>query len=210
MTEPDPRRVVAEGYDRLGERYYAWTTANDPRFRADYLGRLVTALRPGSSVLELGCGPGRPVAETLAPKHHFVGVDISESQLRMARRDVPRGRFLHADITTVEFRAASFDAIVAFYSLIHLTMSDHPAVIAKIARWLRPGGVFVGNFVGRENPGSIDAWIDDVPMFWSGPEPEKTVELLRAAGFDVVSNEVLANFEDGREAWFLWILARKR
>ncbi|MGH2812768.1 MAG: hypothetical protein ACRDI1_08675, partial [Actinomycetota bacterium] len=53
------------------------TTSNDPRYRLDYLGYLLDLLPPAARVVELGCGPGLPVARAISEKHRFVGVDIS-------------------------------------------------------------------------------------------------------------------------------------
>jgi SAM-dependent methyltransferase len=209
-SEPDHLRVVSDGYDRLGGRYYAWTTANDPRYRLDYLNLLQNELGSCSRVLELGCGPGLPVAKALAEQHFFVGVDLSEGQLHLARRNAPGARLLRADIGTIDFAPASFDAIVAFYSVIHLPRDEHPRLIGHIVKWLRPGGFFVGNFGAHDNAGAYEDWIDGVPMYWSSFSADRTIELLREAGLRLVKHEVLANFEDGREAYFLWILARKR
>ena len=76
-----PKDVVRRGYDALGPRYYEWTTANDPRYRDEHLAELLEALPDGSRVLELGCGPGRPVAAALSERHSYVGLDISSAQL---------------------------------------------------------------------------------------------------------------------------------
>lgn len=203
----DPRRLVRRGYDALGGRYHEWTSANDPRYRLDYVDQLEARLRPGSRVLELGCGPGLPVAQRLAPDHVYVGVDTSAEQLRLARGNAPRARLVQADMAELAVPLGSFDAVVAFYSIIHLPREDQPGLFRAIAEWLRPGGLFVANLGVRDDPGSSEGWIDDVSMFWSSFDAPTNERLLADYGFELERSEVLKNFEDGREVEFLWILA---
>jgi SAM-dependent methyltransferase len=205
----DPRTVVTRGYDRLKERYYEWTTSNDPRYRLDYLGYLLELLPPAARVVELGCGPGLPVARAISEKHRFVGVDISAEQIAVARRNAPRGSYLRADMSQIEFRPGSLDAVAAFYSIFHLPRREHRALLSGISRWLRPGGVLAANLGAVDNPGAVEEWVDGVSMFWSSYDAQTNLDLVQRAGFELLRNEVLSNFEDGRQVFFLWILARK-
>lgn len=205
----DPRAVVADGYDQLGIRYLQWTAGNDPRFRLQYLARLMERLERGSTVLELGCGSGVPVAEMLADGHFVTGVDFSERQVLLARRHVPRADFIVTDMTEIDFPPGSFDAVAAFYSLIHLPREEQPGMIAKIARWLRPGGLYVANMGTADNPGFLEDWIDGVPMFWSSFDAETNLGMIRQAGLSLLRSEVLGGFEDGRPVSFLWVLAER-
>jgi ubiquinone/menaquinone biosynthesis C-methylase UbiE len=50
----------------------------------------------------------------------MTGVDISAAQLALARQHVPNATLIQADMMALAFPPASFDAIVALYSLIHL------------------------------------------------------------------------------------------
>ena len=70
-----PERVVADGYDRVADRYLAWSV-NGPT-RLAYLERVLALLPHASDVLELGCGAGEPVARRLSERHRVTGVDLS-------------------------------------------------------------------------------------------------------------------------------------
>lgn len=206
----NPREIVRRGYDTLGDSYLEWTLDVDPVHRVTYQDLALGLLRPGSLVLELGCGPGIPTGRHVAQEHAFVGVDLSASQLTLARTNVPSGQLVRADMSRVEFRPTSLDAVFAFYSLIHVPREDHASVIGAVHRWLRPGGVFAVNLGAGDDPGSFDRWIDDVPMYWSSFDAAANVELVREAGFEILREEALTNFEDGEEVRFVWILARKK
>src|SRR5687768_17004452 len=55
-------------------------------------------LRPGTSVLELGCGPGEITAALVARRVRVDAVDQSEAMLRAAAERVPDARFERADV----------------------------------------------------------------------------------------------------------------
>ena len=89
MPEPDPREIVRRGYDALSYRYRADDAG--PGGYAACLAALRERVPPGGAVLDLGCGCGVPVARELAGHGLAVtGVDLSEAQVRRARRLVPR------------------------------------------------------------------------------------------------------------------------
>ena len=77
-------------------------------------------------MLDLGCGAGVPVTRWLADRGFAVtGVDVSAKQLELARTYVPEGTFIKADMTEVVFGPESFDAVVAFHSIIHVPRTEH-------------------------------------------------------------------------------------
>ena len=87
-----PRRIVADGYDAIAERYFAWS---DARPVADAPGLACPGARgipAGSDVLDLGCGAGVPMTRALAAGRRVTGVDISARQIELARAAVPDAR----------------------------------------------------------------------------------------------------------------------
>lgn len=208
MTD-DPRAVVRSGYDALGPRYLEWTLSVDPVHRVTYQKLALDLVEPGSIVVELGCGPGIPTGQIVAEHNRLVGVDVSRSQLALARTNIPSAHFVLADMSDIEFRPESVDAVLAFYSLIHVPREHHTRVLDSVNRWLRPGGVFAVNMVAGDNPGGFDGWIDDVQMYWSGFDAQTNVALVSSAGFEIVRDEVLTNFEDNESVRFVWIIGQK-
>ena len=119
------RDIVRRGYDAVSVRYDQ-ASGGGTRYRPG-LDQLRDRLPPGGTVLDLGCGSGLPVARELAAAgYHVTGVDFSDVQVRRARDLVPGATFIQADASTVHFDAASFDAVVSFYALIHLPLEDQP------------------------------------------------------------------------------------
>ena len=204
----DPKRIVADGYDRIADRYLAWSALRPSAARLRGLELALAAIPRGAEVLELGCGAGIPMTAALADGRSVTGVDISGEQLRRARTNVPEATFLRADIATLDRPAQSLDAVVAFYSLTHLPRDEQAALFDRIRSWLRPGGCFIASLGVEDDPGGVEAdWLG-VNMYFSHFSAAASRRLLEKAGFTIEWNEVLTEPEDRFEARFLWVLAR--
>ena len=147
-----------------------------------------------------------PETRALAERFRLTGIDLSGRQLERARERVPGGRFLRADLTTIDFDEATWDAVVAFYAFNHVPRELLSTVFARIHRWLAPRGHFMASLGATDLPG----WTGDflgAPSFFSGFPPETNSRLLRDAGFDLLRDEVVAISEPEGPVTFQWILA---
>ena len=210
MSEPH-RRTVEAGYDMMAEQYLATKDPEDPLALAA-LEDLAPVVPPGAAVLDLGCGAGVPVTRWLAGRGFAVtGVDVSARQLELARSNVPDGTFIKADMTGLAFDPETFDAVVAFHSIIHVPRNEHPALLARIHRWLKPEGVFLATMTVTDYEGQDDDWEGwGAPMVWSHYDQDTNVAMLREAGFELRYAEPRTGGGTGDEdeTW-LWVLARK-
>ncbi len=208
VAEPDPKQVVAAGYDRIADRYLEWSALRPSAARRRALD-LADALIPADAdVLELGCGAGLPMSARLAIGRRLTGIDLSREQVRRARRNVPTATFRQADMTTLERPSASLDAVVAFYSLTHVPREEQAALFGRIHAWLRPGGVFIASLGVEDDPGGIEAdWLG-VDMYFSHFSAKVSRRLLQDAGFTIEQAEVVVEPEDRHDARFLWVVAR--
>ena len=199
-------RAVQAGYDALAPRFGEWMAKieGDPweRFVEELEGRL-----PDGRLLDLGCGSGTKT-KRLAERFEVVGVDISEEQLRLARAEVPDATFIHADFTELDFLEESFDAVSAFYSIVHVPRAEHGALLRKIRSWLKPGGQFLASFSHVGGPDRTEQWLG-VEMFFSGFPAETNRGLVREAGFELLLDEVVWMREPELDVAFLWVLAEK-
>ena len=144
------RAFVQRGYDAISVAYRsddgdaAAASAEDVSRYSDWVAELAGLLQPGARVVDLGCGAGIPATRELASHGlQVLGVDFSAVQLHRAQRLVPAARLVQADMAALQLRPASADAVAAFYSLIHVPLSDQQALFPRIRDWLRPGGYFL-------------------------------------------------------------------
>ena len=205
----DPRRLVEQGYDQIADAHLEARSklAND-----EFLTELASRLRDGARVLDAGCGAGVPVARFLSARFQVVGVDISAEQLKRAGELVPLAAFCRMDMTALAFLDDSFDAICSLYAIFHVPRDQHAGVFQEFYRVLRsPGHILVT--VGSHDE---EQWVEHdwfgVSMYWSSFAPEKSLEIIRDAGFEVVWSRVVthADITGAGEERNLFVLAKKR
>jgi SAM-dependent methyltransferase len=100
-------------------------------------------LAPGQRVLDLGCGWAYGTLWARAVGCTVAGVDLGMDQLRWARQALADGATLgltNANARALPFRDRSFDRAFSVEMMEHVFRPDREAVLAEIARVLKPGG----------------------------------------------------------------------
>lgn len=116
--------------------------------------RLVRAeletLRPGFTMLDLGCGDASYTAQALVgiPCQQYIGVDLSPVALSIAAENFAPLLADHQFVTAnfVDYTQqcqAQFDLILMSFSLHHLAFAAKDEFLGQLIRCLRPGGVFL-------------------------------------------------------------------
>ncbi|MFO0688849.1 MAG: methyltransferase domain-containing protein [Myxococcota bacterium] len=133
------RDVYTHGHHESVLRSHTWRTAENS---AAYL---LPRLRPGLSLLDVGCGPGTltvDLARRVAPGR-VVGLDRAGDVLGGARAHAEGAgvavEFAEGDVYALDFADASFDVVHAHQVLQHLT--DPVAALREMRRVVRPDGI---------------------------------------------------------------------
>ena len=93
------------------------------------------------NVLEIGCGYGREAKEILKLTNRYLGIDISDEMIKMAKREVPNGNFVVADIENYIF-PSNLDIIFSFASLLHPDKETLKLILEQAYEALSEGGIF--------------------------------------------------------------------
>ena len=102
------------------------------------------AAGPGP-VVEVGCGPGHVTAYLAAAGADATGIDLTPEMVEQARTRFPDGHYAVGDLRRLmrPTSAEGWGAVLAWYSLIHLSPSELPAAIDALVRPLAPGGTLL-------------------------------------------------------------------
>jgi ubiquinone/menaquinone biosynthesis C-methylase UbiE len=131
----------AGGYDLL---VWLLTLGRERRFRERLLAP--AHLRPGESVLDVGCGTGTLAlaAKRIVGGGEVQGVDPSAAMVERARRKATKAgvdvRFETAFVQELPFENGRFDVVLSTLMLHHVPGDERPAAIAEMHRVLKPGG----------------------------------------------------------------------
>jgi SAM-dependent methyltransferase len=175
------RQNLRLAYDGAADRRDAmqkqdWKLAE----RAAFLHRL----QAGNCARLLEIGTGQDSAFFAQYGQSVVATDLSAEMVARCRLKGLDARVM--DFSRLEFADASFDAVHAMNCLLHVPNADLPAVLAEIARVLRPGGLlFLGVYGGSEEEGPADA-DDHVPARFFAWRSDEQIVQFASRQFEVI------------------------
>lgn len=100
------------------------------------------ALRGRRSALDIGCGTAACAASLLSfDQVAYVGIDLEAKYLDYARRRHPNAEFIHAAASELALGGRSFDVVMLFSILHHLSDAEIERLMVTVRAVLAPGGV---------------------------------------------------------------------
>ena len=185
------KETVKAGYNIIADRYLAARTRDSEDVRL--LGELITRLPTGAKVLDAGCGAGLPISQMLCERFEVTGVDFSEAQIELAKKNVPNATFICQDMTNLDFPDNTFDGICSYYAIIHIPREEHQPLLANFHRMLKPDGLAL-LCLGAENVvDDIDEDFLGTRMYWSHYDSETYLEMLTQCGFTILWSKRVAD-----------------
>lgn len=151
-----------------------------------WLDRFLALLPAGGAVLDLGCGPGDPIARYVGEQAHDVtGVDTSPTLIGLCRARFPTQEWLVADMRGLNL-GRRFAGVLAWDSFFHLNPDDqrrmfpvfraHAASRAALMFTSGPAhGEAIGSYRGEA-------------LYHASLDPAAYRDLLREHGFEVVAH----------------------
>ncbi|MEX1248520.1 MAG: class I SAM-dependent methyltransferase [Anaerolineales bacterium] len=109
----------------------------------------LAGLKPGSSILDFGCGAGDLAFEAerlLGEKGSVLGIDPSPEMVKVARRKADKRKsgveFKVESVEQMSDPNGSFDAVISSFVLHHLPEDLQTKAFKELKRVLKPGGLF--------------------------------------------------------------------
>lgn len=139
-----------KAYDTVCTVYYDFVLLHNEHTQ-NALDRLTSLghIKPHSRVLEVGCGPGKPITAFFASNgHDITAIDASNGMLDIARKNAPYAKFLQANMTAWEpsesgIEVPCYDVIVASHCLYTMSVSQVRSLLYKFTRWAKKEGIVI-------------------------------------------------------------------
>ena len=144
-------------------RTHKWrTVANSAAYLAPYL-------KPGMSILDIGCGPGSITVDLAkhVPQGQVIGIEnvpdpLDQARAFAAEQGTTNVNFKVGDIHKLEYPDDSFDVVHVHQVLQHV--ADPVAALREMRRVAKPGGIVAARESSSwtwypDSPG-IEAWAD--------------------------------------------------
>ena len=152
----------------------------------------LASLKPGETVLDLGCGGGMDVflaAEKVGPQGRVIGLDMTAEMIALARANAARRgdanvEFVEAPIEAMPLAEASIDCVIS--NCVLNLVPDKDAALREIFRVLKPGGRLAVSDIALKAPlpgaleASVTAWVGCIAGAMTA---EANREALQRAGF---------------------------
>ena len=142
----------ADGYDQsvcLSDEDGTYPFAGYKQILNEIYGRVLAGR--GNTVLDIGFGTAALTAKLYEHGCSVYGQDFSERMLEMAKRKMPEAQLYLGDFSkglVEELRQNRYDAIIATYSLHHLTEEQKVNLIKELLPLLNPGGgIYIGDVI---------------------------------------------------------------
>jgi 2-polyprenyl-3-methyl-5-hydroxy-6-metoxy-1,4-benzoquinol methylase len=137
MTNPDK----SNGYEEIAQLFISGRGRNSFGVGASEVAEWSQLLLPGATILDLGCGTGVPISQTLIERGFNVyGVDASASMIAAFRARFPAVPLECAAVEDSDFFGRTFDGVVAWGLFFLLSADVQRRLIQKVAAVLQSGG----------------------------------------------------------------------
>lgn len=175
-------QLTIDTYNALAKAYDDETIDFWERFPRTFLDAFIE--RSGSSVLDVGSGPGRDGLLLQRAGKLVTCLDASEAMVRICSE---RGlTSVLADFNAIPFENGSFDAVWSYTALLHVPKSSVDLPLQEIARVLKPKGVFALGLIEGDTEGYKESSGVALPRWFSLYQKEEVEGLCKQSGFELI------------------------
>jgi SAM-dependent methyltransferase len=131
--------------------YYNLYFKRDKAEAAEFIDKLIDYLnpKPGSRMLDVGCGKGRYSVQLASKGFDVTGIDISENSIKKAQKNEKENLQFFLHDMRLPLWINYFDYAFNFFTSFGFfnTRREHDNAIRVISQSLRPGGIFVIDYL---------------------------------------------------------------
>jgi SAM-dependent methyltransferase len=164
-----------------------------------YIARFLSLLSSGSTILDLGCGGGSPVAlHMVAQGFRVTGVDSSPTLISLCQERMPDQDWIVADMRSLAL-GRRFGGILAWDSFFHLRHKDQETMFQIFAAHAAADTILMFN-AGFDRGEVVGSYRGD-PLYHASLGPSEYEALLADHGFEFVEHSINDPARGGRIFW---------
>ena len=188
----------ADGYDRsvgISDEVGTYPFAAYRQIMNEIYNRVLA--RCGKAVLDIGFGTGTLTAKLYEQGCGIWGQDFSRRMMELAREKMPGAKLYQGDFSrglVEELRQNKYDAIIATYSLHHLTDEQKISLLEILLPLLNDGGsVYIGDVMFetrtelKKHRALLDKEWDDEEIYFVADELARSFPQMRFEPFSFCS-----------------------
>jgi SAM-dependent methyltransferase len=186
-------------YERRAREWVADRSRPGKFFEQEWLDRFTAMAPAGSKILDLGCGPGKPMAAYLLGQGFDVfGVDSSPTMIALARDNFPDRQWVVADMRDLAL-GKRFAGVMAWDSFFHLNFDDQRRMFAIFRAHAAPDAPLL--FTSGPRHGEAIGSLHGEPLYHASLAPDEYRSLLAANNFSVVAERMEDPECGGHSVW---------
>ncbi|MEM7431608.1 MAG: class I SAM-dependent methyltransferase [Pseudomonadota bacterium] len=166
-------------YDRHADK---WSEVRlTTLFEEPWLKRFTEVLPAKASLLDVGCGTGKPLAEYfLDAGFDITGIDYAAGMIQRAVAELPSADWQVADMRALNL-GRQFPGVYSWDAVFHLSVDEQRAALPVLCDHVATGGALLFNAGAEE--GEVSGTVCDESVYHASLNIQEYEDILRSCGF---------------------------
>ena len=179
---------IIDLYERRAHEWVSDRSRQPVFIEQAWLDRFCALIKPRGTVLDLGCGPGNPMAAyLLAQGFDICGVDSSPTMISLAQGNFPEREWIVADMRALSL-GRTVDGVMAWDSFFHLNYDDQRQMFPIFRAHAKPGAPLL--FTSGTQHGEAIGRFRGEPLYHASLSPDEYRALFAENGFECVAEKM--------------------
>ena len=179
---------IIDLYERRAHEWVSDRSRQPVFIEQAWLDRFCALIKPRGTVLDLGCGPGKPMAAyLLAQGFDICGVDSSPTMISLAQGNFPEREWIVADMRALSL-GRTVDGVMAWDSFFHLSYDDQRQMFPIFRAHAKPGAPLL--FTSGPQHGEAIGRFRGEPLYHASLSPDEYRALFAENGFECVAEKM--------------------
>lgn len=179
-----------------------------PEFIERSVAWLASLIKPGGSILDLGCGPGLYTKRLSDMGYKVTGIDLSKRSIEYAKAHDSKTEYICRDYLTLDL-TSTYDAVTLIYcDFAALTAPEREKLLSSVRRVLKPDGLFIfdvftdTHFAAKRESASWD--LCEHGGFWSAERHLSLEATYLYENNTVAADRAIIITENGVKDYIIW------